>query len=196
MNLNSLFDIFEKAKEITGYTNFVIIGSLSIFGQKGNLPDDMVLSNDIDCYTKNDPGRIYDIIKDLGENSSYHKKNGFYLDAVSPKIASLPDGWENRLIKKEKNGIQLQFLDLNDAALSKYARGEMKDKRWIRAGILADLISLLIVKLRFKDTNFLDEKETEKVKKMIENDEHWFQVKEAQELPLHQAILWLEKIRK
>jgi hypothetical protein len=50
-------------------------------------------------------------------------------------------------------------LEANDAAVSKLARGEPRDLRWVRAGWQAGLISLPMVRLRMRQTTFLDQAE-------------------------------------
>jgi hypothetical protein len=57
------------------------------------------------------------------------------------------------------NGITIFFLDPNDAAVSKYARGESRDREWIQAGLLAGLLSVAIIESRLRDTTFLDDTE-------------------------------------
>ena len=51
------------------------------------------------------------------------------------------------------------FLEPNDAAVSKLARAEPRDLRWVRAGISAGLVSLSMLKLRMQTTDFLDAQE-------------------------------------
>src|SRR5688572_11743883 len=48
--------------------------------------------------------------------------------------------------------MRVWFLDANDAAVSKYARGEPRDQRWIRSGVLNGLISLPVVTARLRTT--------------------------------------------
>ena len=178
MNLDALFTLFGEARMLCGHTDFVVIGSLSILGleRSFHIPDAMTLSNDIDCYTQADPGRIFDLVEALGENSPYHQKSGFFLDAVSPDLPSLPDGWRNRLIMVERDGLRAWFLEPNDAALSKYARGEPRDRRWIKAGILAGVVSMPIVRARISSTNFYDTQEEQRAKALVEEDSSWFEI--------------------
>ena len=81
-----------------------------------------------DCYTKSDPARIFDLQDALGEGSPYHREHGIYLDPVSPKLPTLPDGWEQRLIRLLQGDLVASFLEPNDAAVSKLARGEPPGK--------------------------------------------------------------------
>ena len=176
VNLDALFQILEEARKLSGQNDFVVIGSLSILGLEADfdVPKDMTMSNDVDCYTRNDPDRIFELVGALGEHSSYHEKSGFYLDAVGPNLATLPQGWEDRLIKVERHALGAWFLEPNDAAVSKYARGEPRDTRWIRAGIRAGVVSLPIVQARMRSTTFIDGEEQQKAKSLVESDRAWF----------------------
>lgn len=182
MNLDAIFALFREARALCGQTDYVVIGSLSILGlqQSFDVPDAMTMSNDVDCYTQADPGRIFDVVGALGENSPYHLKSGFYLDAVSPDLPSLPQGWQDRLIKIERDGLIAWFLEPNDAALSKYARGEPRDRRWIQAGIQAGVVSMPVVNARVGTTSFYDSDEEKQARVLIDEDLVWFElVKEA-----------------
>ena len=178
MNQDALFQMLGEAKVLSGHQDFVVIGSLSILGleESFQIPDSMTMSNDVDCYTQADPGRIFDLVAALGENSPYHQKSGFFLDAVSPELPSLPDGWQDRLIKVARGGVRAWFLDPNDAALSKYARGEPRDRRWIQAGILAGVVSMPIVSARLRSTNFFDTEEEQKARALVAEDRAWFEI--------------------
>lgn len=177
MNRAHLFTLFEQAHGLTGHREFVVIGSLTILGtdDEGNIPAEMSMSIDIDCYTKADPGRINDLRAALGEGSAFHQAHGYYLDPVSPSLPSLPDGWEDRMSFIEQGGLRLWFLDADDAAISKYARSEPNDQRWIRAGLLSGHVSLPKVKARAASTLFLDEEEAARVKEQIDRDSAWFE---------------------
>ncbi len=47
------------------------------------------MSVDLDCYSKDDSERIFEVVDALGENSPYHAQHGYYLDAVGPNLATL-----------------------------------------------------------------------------------------------------------
>ena len=54
----------------------------------------------------------------------------------SPMLPTLPDGWQARLVKVDfASGMSGWFLEPNDAAISKYVRGQARDFEWIRAGL-------------------------------------------------------------
>ena len=81
------------------------------------------MSIEVDCYTKAELGRIFDLVSDLGGNLGYHHRFGLYLDAISPEFPGLPDCWQERLIKVQCARMRAWFLEPNDAAFSKYALG-------------------------------------------------------------------------
>ncbi|MFN0038651.1 MAG: DUF6036 family nucleotidyltransferase [Burkholderiales bacterium] len=162
MDLGKLEILFEQAKRLTGHTEFVVVGSLSALGiaQGRQIPARMLMSIDVDCYTRQDPARVFDLRKALGEGSAFEAAHGYYLDPVSPSLPTLPSQWEFRLIRVPLHkGITVFFLDPNDAAVSKYARGEPRDREWIQAGLAAGLLSAPVIESRFRDTTFLDEHE-------------------------------------
>ena len=161
MNLDALFALLDAAQARCGHRDYVIIGSLSVLGlaEVTAPPAGMTMSIDVDCYTLDDPARVLDLNPALGEGSDYHRKHGIYLDPVSPKLATLPEGWSSRLIPIERGGVRAHFLDPNDAAVSKLARAEPRDLRWVGAGLKAGLVSLPLVRLRMRGTTFLDQAE-------------------------------------
>lgn len=181
MNLNALFALLMKARELSGHTDYVVIGSLSILGLEDafEVPTDMTLSNDIDCYTRDDPDRTFDLVAALGENSPWHHASGFFLDAVTPALPTLPEGWQARLIPIRRDGITAWFLDPNDAAISKYARGEPRDRRWIRAGIRSGAVSLPMVQSRLRSVTFLDDEESRRARALIDEDKVWWRPPQA-----------------
>jgi hypothetical protein len=176
VNRDHLFALFDEARRLTGHTDYVVIGSLSVLGtqDEDELPADMAISIDVDAYTLADPGRIGDARAALGEGSVFHRRHGYFLDPVSPGLPCLPDGWRARMTSHERGGVRLWFLDPDDAAVSKYARGQPNDARWIRAGISSGLISLPKLEARLATTTFLDDTEATRLRARVEADKQWF----------------------
>lgn len=177
MNLEQVVVALQRARDISGHTEYVVIGSLSILGvEEGqSIPEEMSISIDIDCYTKADPPRIFDLVAPLGEDSPFRAEHGYYLDPVSPHLPSLPDGWETRMQLVDREALHIWFIDPNDAAISKYARSEPRDLRWVRAGLISGLISLPTVRSRLRNTTFLDAEEEQRVRKRVQEDSEWFE---------------------
>lgn len=173
MELGQLQALFSEAKRLTQHSEFVVVGSLSILGivQGNEVPEEMLMSLDVDCYTKADPGRILELDSRLGAGSAFEEEHGYHLDPVSPELPMLPDQWEARLIPVEmKGGIVVYFLDPNDAAVSKYARGDVRDREWIRAGLKAGILSAPIIESRFRRTPFLDSEERDRACRALAED--------------------------
>jgi len=168
--------LLAEARRLSQHTEFVIVGSLSVLGVMGlrPIPARMLMSIDVDCYIRNDPGRTYDLKPALGEGSRFELENGYYLDPVSPSLPTLPEAWEHRLVRVDFNsGVTAHFLDPNDAAVSKYARGEPRDREWIRAGLTEAILSAPVIASRFRQTTFLDESEAQAAKQRLAEDEAW-----------------------
>lgn len=174
MDLSHLQALFIEAKRLTGHTEFVVIGSLSILGvvqRTSQIPERMLMSIDVDCYTKTDPGRIFELEDELGQGSGFEEKNGYYLDPVAPELPTLPTQWPYRLVTVGlEQQITAYFLDPNDAAVSKYARCDVRDREWIKAGLDASLLSAPIIESRFRETEFFDEAEQDRAWKALSED--------------------------
>jgi hypothetical protein len=166
--------LFARARSLSGETDYVVLGSLSALGYAGELPPRMAMSLDVDAFGKSDPRRIFELAPALGQGSSFEAENGYYLDPISPRVATLPDGWEQRLVRIElEPGLAAWFLEPNDAAVSKYARMEPRDREWIRAGLRAGILSLPIIEARFRQTAFLDATESARARKALDEDRDW-----------------------
>lgn len=156
MNRQQLHHLLSQAARLTGHREFVIVGSLSILGAVSEPPDAMVLSIDVDAYTKADPGRTADLVQALGQGSAFEDEFGYYLDPVSPSLPSFPEGWQERLILIEFPQVKAYFVEPNDVAVSKYMRGEERDLRWLRAGLKAGLLDIEVIERRVGTAPALD----------------------------------------
>lgn len=173
MNVEALLRLLTAAQALCGHRDYVVIGSLSVLGmaQVDAIPQDMTLSIDADCYTLADPPRIFDLSTQLGEGSPYHQTHGIYLDPVSPYLPTLPQGWAQRLILIDRPPVVAHCLEANDAAISKLARGEPRDLRWVHAGLQAHLIAMPTLRLRLRHTTFLDDAEQQATQRRLDEFE-------------------------
>lgn len=174
MDLSHLQALFSEARRLTGHAEFVVVGSLSILGvaqKASDVPERMLMSIDVDCYTKEDPERIFELKEELGEGSRFDEENGYYLDPVGPRLCTLPEHWAYRLISIQLDEqVTAYFLDPNDAAVSKYARCDVRDREWLKAGLGAGLLSAPIIESRFRETDFLDEAERDRAWRALAED--------------------------
>lgn len=174
MKRDDLRRLFARARALSGECDYVVFGSLAALGYAGELPPRMAMSLDVDAFGKSDPGRIFELAPALGQGSPFEASNGYYLDPISPGVATLPADWEERLVRIElEPRLAAWFLEPNDAAVSKYARMEPRDREWIRAGLRAKILSLPIVESRFAQTVFLDAAESARARKALAEDRSW-----------------------
>lgn len=136
MNRTQLEHIIRAASQISDDFEIVVIGSQSIHAQEMNLPPIAFQSAEADVYPRNHPERADDIDAAIGELSLFHGTHGYYAHGVSPRTATLPAGWEQRLIRvagPNTAGATGFCLDVHDLVLSKYAAGREKDFEFNRA---------------------------------------------------------------
>jgi hypothetical protein len=170
--------LFSRARDLCGETDYVVFGSLSVLGYAGDVPPRMAASIDVDAYTRKDPERIFDLAPALGQGSPFEAEFGYYLDPISPRVATLPEGWPGRLTRIElAPDIAGWFLEPNDAAVSKYARLEPRDREWIRPGLRAGVLSVAMLEARFAGTIFLDARESSRAREAFEEDRRWLRAK-------------------
>jgi hypothetical protein len=157
LNRQQLHVLLRQAKELSGHSEFVVVGSLAILGAISKPPDEMVMSIDVDTYMKADPGRTGELNEALGQGSPFEDQYGYYLDPVSPNLPSFPEGWQDRLIQHDFEDVRAFFVEPNDVAVSKYIRGDERDMRWLRAGLTSGLLKLDTIEQRIGSAPTLDD---------------------------------------
>ncbi len=180
MRRDDLRRLFSRARELCSETDYVVLGSLSVLGCARDVPPRMAASLDVDAFCKGDPPRIFDLASALGQGSPFELEHGYYLDPISPAVATLPAGWEDRLIRIQlEPELSAWFLEPNDAAVSKYARMEPRDREWIRPGLRAGVLSIAILEARFAETTFVDAEESDRARRAFEEDQRWLRSRGA-----------------
>ena len=163
--------LLREAKKITNHCEFVISGSLSILGKSAEAPDEMVHSIDVDMFPRADPHRIDEINSELGQGTAFEDEHGYYADGVAPGVATLPDGWEKRLIPVQyPDDIVGYYLDPDDAAVAKLARNDYRDVRWVRSGLAASILDPDVIEQRMATANFLDDREYARARSTLEKE--------------------------
>jgi hypothetical protein len=134
MNVEQLRHILRAAAAVTGENVFVVIGSQAILGSHPDAPKSLRKSVEGDTYPKNHPDKSIEVDGAIGELSPFHQQFGYYAHGVSPETATLPDGWEQRLVELQVNdsaGTIGLCLEKHDLAFSKLAAGREKDIEFI-----------------------------------------------------------------
>jgi hypothetical protein len=128
MKKSQLDHVLRAARDITGETNFIIIGSQSLHG-KGINVDDLRMSAEADIYVADNEQKT-ELLNAIGEGSQFHETFGYYADPVDKRTAVLPKKWKSRLVNLppgNTGGAQGLCLDPHDMAVSKYIAGRDKD---------------------------------------------------------------------
>jgi hypothetical protein len=98
MKRAQLEHIIRAACTIADDDELVIIGSQSVLAQFPDAPEELVVSLEADVYPRHHPERAELIEGSIGELSMFHETFGYYADGVGVHTATLPDGWEERLV--------------------------------------------------------------------------------------------------
>ena len=146
MNREGLHRIIRAAATMLGEDTVVIIGSQSILAsfREFMLPDDATMSAEADILPFDDDDEVKADKVDglLGEASHFSEKYGIYADGVSPWTASLPTGWDERLVRIEdpESGAVGLCLHPEDLCTAKVLAGRPKDIRFLTAVFQVGLV--------------------------------------------------------
>jgi hypothetical protein len=135
MRRSELEHLIRAAGRIAGERELVIIGSQSVLGQFPDAPVALLMSMECDLYPRAHPELADKVDGAIGEGSAFHETYGYYAQGVGPDTATLPRGWDQRLIRvKNQNtdGYSGLCLEVHDLAISKYVAGREKDREFTR----------------------------------------------------------------
>ena len=143
MKRSDLEHILRASKGITGESEFIVVGSQCILGPHPDAPRVLRHSMELDLYPKHRPDLSPMLDGTMGELSQFHQTFGYRADGVSPETATLPKGWETRLVKvsNENTGGAIGWcLDPHDLAYSKLAARREKDIAFVRELLRHDMV--------------------------------------------------------
>ncbi len=118
-----------KAGEIAHEKDFIIFGSQAIWSIVSNAPEIVVISSEVDLYRKNSLNAVSLLVRELGPRTPFFQKHGYYVDCVDPGLATLPEGWTERLVAfrtEDTGGVTGWCLEIHDLVASKLAAGREK----------------------------------------------------------------------
>lgn len=153
MNRKELEHIIRAAAAITDQYEIVVVGSQSILGAVPDAPPALLQSMEADVYPLRRPDLADLIDGAIGELSPFEERFGYYAQGVGPETATLPAGWETRLVKIQNANTDLKIgycLEPHDLAASKLVAGREKDwpfvatmleHRLIQASTLSDRLA-------------------------------------------------------
>jgi hypothetical protein len=168
MNRVGLRRIIRAAAAMLDEDTVVVVGSQSILAsfREFMLPDDAMMSAEADILPFDDDDEVKADQVDglLGEASHFYEKYGIYADGVSPWTASLPSGWDQRLVRIEDRASGAVGLCLHpeDLCVAKVVAGRAKDIRFLAAVFEVGLVDpdavarkLTTVPLRHSETDVI-----------------------------------------
>ncbi len=153
MTRSELEHVIRAAGSIADDAEIVVIGSQSLLGQFPAAPAILLASMEAGVFPRNHADRADLIDGAIGEGSLFHQSFGYYAQGVSERTATLPDGWQERLVRVSNpntHGVTGLCLEVHDLAISKYVAGREKDLEFTRELARNDLIDkrTLIQRLR------------------------------------------------
>ncbi len=135
MKRSELEHLIRAAGEVSRERELVVIGSQAILGQFPDAPSALLRSMECDLYPRRNPALADKVDGAIGEGSAFHESFGYYAQGVGPDTATLPRGWQRRLVRVENantGGHAGLCLEVHDLALSKYVAGREKDLEFTR----------------------------------------------------------------
>lgn len=156
MRRSELEHLIRVAGRIAGEREIIIIGSQSVLGQFPDAPVALLISMEADVYPRARPELAEQVDGAIGEGSTFHETHGYYAQGVGPDTATLPAGWQRRLIRVENantDGYTGLCLEVNDFAISKYVAGREKDREFTRELARHAMTDKATLLTRFDRTN-------------------------------------------
>jgi hypothetical protein len=135
MTRSELEHLIRAAGAIAEDSEIIVIGSQSILGQFPDAPRALLMSAEAGVYPLHHPERADLIDGSIGEGSHFHETFGYYAQGVGEETATLPEGWQSRLVRISNvntAGTTGLCLEVHDLAISKYVAGREKDLQFTR----------------------------------------------------------------
>ena len=154
MKRSQLEHVIRAAATITQDDDIVVIGSQAVLGQFPDAPEELCVSDEADLYPRHRPERSDLIDGSIGEGSPFHITFGYYAQGVGVTTATLPRGWETRLVpvRNERTRDATGWcLEVHDLVISKLAAGREKDMVFTRAAARHGLVRETELRARLDD---------------------------------------------
>lgn len=138
MKRANLEHIIRASADIADDDEIIVVGSQAILGQFPDAPEELLRSNEADVYPRNRPERWALIDGSIGELSPFHETFGYYAQGVQEGVATLPDGWQDRLqpiCNPNTRGATGLCLEIHDLLIAKTIAGREKDREFVEAAM-------------------------------------------------------------
>lgn len=170
MQRAELEHVIRAAAAIAEDDEIVVIGSQAILGQFPDAPVSLLVSREADVYPRNRPERSDEIDGSLGDGSYFDATYGYFAHAVGPETATLPAGWEDRLVEihnANTGGATGWCLEVHDLLLSKCVAGRERDWEFVEGALRHGLADPAEIRRRIADLP-LDSGRLEAVRRMVD----------------------------
>lgn len=154
MTKHEFEDLLHQAGKVARDFDFFLIGSQALRGICPAIPRDFPKTIEADLYPRRHPQAWMMLRKKLGSDSPFSKRHGYYLDCTDPGLATLPDGWTERLIPfrtPRTGGVTAWCLEPHDLFASKLAAWREKDQQFLRAMLRHKFAKPAIVRQRIDE---------------------------------------------
>lgn len=144
MTRTQLEHLIRAASRLTEEYEIVVIGSQSVLGAVPDAPPELLRSMEADIYPLHAPKKADDIDFWIGELSPFDERYGYYAQGVGPETATLPWGWQDRLVRIQNKNTDLKVglcLHPSDLAASKLVAGRPKDGPFVEAMLHHGIVS-------------------------------------------------------
>lgn len=134
MKRHELEHLIRAAGAITGAEEIIVIGSQAILGARPDAPESLLRSREADLFTLRNPKDADLIDGSIGEGSPFHETFGYYAQGVWLDTATLPGGWQERLVEirnENTRHVTARCLEPHDLAVSKLVAGREKDRGFL-----------------------------------------------------------------
>ena len=148
MKRSELRTALRAAARVARESEFTLIGSQAIHACCRRPPAEVLVSQECDLYPRTHPEAAGLLDAELGRRSLFARRHGFYVDVVTPELATLPEGWQKRLKPFRVGRVTAFCLEVHDLLASKLAAGRLKDLELVGALLKLRLANLSILRRR------------------------------------------------
>lgn len=155
--------------------DLIVVGSQAILGQHPDAPDSMLISQEADVFPRTDPAAAIEIDGAIGDGSQFHRTYGYFAHGVGPETATLPDGWEGRLVRvrvpvlpRGETQVTAWCLESHDLIVSKCVANRDRDWAYVEEALAHKLVRLDVLRRRVRKLPIAEE-ERDRVRAMLDS---------------------------
>ena len=155
MTRAQLEHVIRAAAVVSDDDHVIVFGSQSILGTHPDAPAPLLRSDEADICPRTHPERWDLVDGSIGELSPFHRTFGYYAQGVEMGVATLPAGWEKRLVPvhtEATRGATGWCLEPHDLVIAKLVAGREKDLEFVEVAASAGLLDRATLEARLAAT--------------------------------------------